>query len=330
MNKKFQIGILVSIVIFSGILFALKFRVKNFDEESNTETKKITVVTTFYPLEYLAQEIGKENVNVRVLTTSGAEPHDFEPTPKDIILVRSADVFVMNGADFEPWAENLLGDLSKDSVRVVEMSENMDLLTASEDEPVEEVGVPEEEEEGHHHKAGEFDPHFWLSPLRLVEQVAILRDVLVQVDPKHALEYKQNAEVLMGRLTEIEKQYSQKLSDCDQKEIITSHNAFAYVAKDYNFFVHGIAGFSPTQEPSPQHLAELTKLVKSENIKYIFTETLVSPKFADTLAKEAGVEVAVLNPLEGLTEQEKKEGKNLETNLLENLKNLQKGLDCHL
>jgi zinc transport system substrate-binding protein len=310
-----------------GLYFFRDTLVSKKEEGVTDREKKLNVVTTFYPLEYLSKEIGKDNVSVRVLTPPGGEPHDFEPTAKDIIMVRTADVFVMNGADFEPWAEKLLNDLSKDSVRIVEMSEKMDLLAGSNDEHDEEK-QNDEEAGGHHHEIGEFDPHFWLSPVRLIEETLVLRDAFVQIDPKNAQKYTENAAILMARLSGVEKQYREKLSQCDQKEIVTSHNAFAYVAKDYNFFVHGIAGLSPTQEPSAQHLAELTKLVKEENIQYIFTETLVSPKFAETLAKETGVRVGVLNPVEGLTEQEKKEGKNLETVLLENLKSFQLGLNC--
>lgn len=326
MKKIYTVVAVAVVSIALGVFF---LREKNTGEQSNNvESKKLNVVTTFYPLEYLAREIGKENIQVRVLTPPGGEPHDFEPTAKDIILVRSSDLFVMNGADFEPWAEKLLTDLSKESVHVVEMSEHMNLIASSEDEHAEDSDTHEAEEEGHHHELGEFDPHFWLSPFRLIQEAEVLRDELVQIDPQNADQYKQNAATLIGRLNEIEKQYRQKLAQCSQHEIITSHNAFTYVAKDYNFSVHGIAGFSPTQEPSAQHLAELAELVKKENIQFIFTETLVSPKFADTLAKEAGVKVGVLNPLEGLTDQEKKEGKNLETILLENLKSYQSGLVC--
>ncbi len=324
--KKYILGVVIILVVGFGMVLA--FQKKSSTPAQKQNEQKIDVVVTFYPLEYIATQVGGDLVNVSMLTPAGGEPHDYDPTAQDIIKIRTSDLFVMNGADFEPWAEKLLPELEKEKVHFIEMSEHVELLKATEhgDEHTEEGEATEEV--GHHHEMGEFDPHFWLSPTRLQQEVKILATTLSEIDPQNASTYQKNAEVLLNKIVSIENEYKKGLANCTKKEVVTSHNAFSYLASDYNFEVHGIAGLSVSEEPSAQHLAELTQLVKDEGIEYIFTETLVSPKFANTLAKETGVMVAILNPLEGLNEQEKKEGKNLETILFENLKNLQKGLDC--
>lgn len=313
--------LVVGILLFIG--FGILFFQKNKSPEKdlvpvpNVE-KKIQVVTTFYPLTFFAEQVGGEYINLVTLTPSGAEPHDYEPTPQDIIKIKTADVFVMNGANFEPWAEKLLPELSK--VKVIEMSEHVDLLATTEEE--------HEDEEGDRHEEGEFDPHFWLDPIQARSEVQTLRDTFIALDVAHAEVFTQRAATLVNTLTQLDQSYAQGLTKCVQKEVITSHNAFNYVASRYGFSLHTLAGISPTQEPSPKHLAELTKIVREKKIQYIFTETLASPKFADTLAKEAHVKTLVLNPIEGLTEEDIKAGKNYESIMKENLQNLQLALEC--
>lgn len=325
MNKKILFILVVGLIIIGVGTFFMQRK----DTSSETITpptvnkvKKLKVVATFYPLEHFSKQVGGETIELVTLTHAGGEPHDYEPTAQEIIKIKNADVFVLNGAGLEPWTEKLIPQLTTEKVKVLNMSGHVELFHAEEHE--------EENHEGeeHEHEHGEFDPHIWLDPVRARAEVNILRDTFISLDPVNADTYRQNAATYLNELTLLEKSFQQGLSSCVHRQIVTSHNAFQYLASRYNFTVYGLAGLSPSEGPSPKHMADLTELVKSQKIKYIFTETLASPKVTETLAKEAKVGTLVLNPLEGLTEAEIQQGKNYESVMKENLQNLRTAMEC--
>jgi zinc transport system substrate-binding protein len=271
---------------------------------------KLEVVASFYPLAEAATKVGGNLVNVRNLTPPGVEPHDLELTPSAIADIQEADVVLYLGEGFAPAVEQAVGDAKGITV---------DLLQGM---PVV-AGAPEEGETG-----PATDPHVWLDPALYSRIVDRVRAVLTQASPNDAGQFRSDAEAFGNDITALDDEYRSGLMGCARTEIVTSHAAFGYLAARYGLTQEPIAGLSPDAEPSAQRLAQLAELVRRDGLTTIFTEELVSPKVAQTLADEAGVKTAVLNPLEGLTEREVSQGEDYLSVMRANLHILEVGLRC--
>jgi len=319
MNSKKLISIIaIFTVLISGTFFAIFFNSKKSDSEKpSTSNPKPLVVASFYPLYFFTSEIGKDLITVKNTTPNGVEPHDYEPTSQQIQDIYNSKLFVFNGAGLDPWAEKIEKDVESRKVKTINISQNFNIL-----KPLESPN-PESQEE-----VEEFDPHIWLDPEMAKKQVEIIQNKLIEIDPNNKSKFEQNAKNLKIKLDTLDSDYKTKLAVCSKNQIITSHNFLQYVAKKYNFISTPISGISPDSEPSSQNLAFLSKLVKEKNLKYIFTETLSSPKLAQTIATETGAKTLGLNPIEGLTEEEVKAGKDYFSIQKENLDNLAIALEC--
>lgn len=269
----------------------------------------MNVVTSFYPLYEIAQRVGGEHVDVQNLVPPGAEPHDYELTPREIAAVYAADILIVNGFGIEPWLEKLLPELGKSGVKIVNVSTLFGELIAR-----------PEGEQG--------DPHFWLDPSRYILEVSAVQRAFSEADAVNRDYYAARAESFTDALEELDREFSAGLSNCATRSFVTNHAAFGYLAQRYQLQMVSIGGLSPEAEPSSRDLVDLTDLLKEKNTKYILVETLVSPKIGETLAREVGAQTLVLNPLEGLDAQEIQEGKNYVSVMRENLKNLQIAMDC--
>ncbi|MBL0386984.1 zinc ABC transporter substrate-binding protein [Tumebacillus sp. ITR2] len=288
--------------LLTSSLFAVGCTDLNMNDDSDGP-HKVRVVTSFYPMYEFAKQIGGDLVDVTVLVPSGMEPHDWEPKPKDVAKVQEADVFVYNGAGFESWVDNVLGTVTSPSLKVVEASNGIQLL--------------ENKDENHdgHEDAVAFgqpsqmmDPHVWLDPKLAQQEVRTIANALEKKDPAHAEVYKKNAADYIAQLADLDQAFTDEFTGAPNKEFVTSHTAFGYMAKSYGLTQVPIAGLSPEQEPSAGDMRDIVNLVKAHNVKTIFFETLASPKVAETVAREVGAKTGVLNPLEGLTEDEKAQG----------------------
>lgn len=277
-------------------------------------TGKLSIVTSFYPLYELASTIGADKVEVTNLVPAGSEPHDYEPSPQDIISLNNARLVVINGAGFESWSEKVVPDLQAKGVKVVELSKT--------------VGGLLQDSAGVAAQGNSIDPHFWLDPVLYQQEAVFIGKTLEQIDPANKDFYATNAESYAKKLQKVADDYQTGLSTCRLRSIVTSHAAFGYLAKRYGLIVSAISGLSPDAEPSARKIAGLTDLVKKEGIKYVFTETLFSSKIADTLAAEAKVQTLVFNPLEGLTKDEMAGGENYVTIMEKNLQQLRLALEC--
>ncbi|MGN7471457.1 metal ABC transporter solute-binding protein, Zn/Mn family [Brevibacillus sp. SAFN-007a] len=284
---------------------------------------KPQVYTTIYPLEYVAKRVGGDHVEVTNIIPLGVEPHDYEPTAKDMVALANADMFVYNGSGLELWVDKAVGNLDKKKTVIVNASEGMDLLKATEHEH-EHEGEAATEEHGHDH--GEFDPHVWLDPTKLKAQAEKVKNSLVQIDQAHAADYEKNYEQLAADLDQLDQEFTNMVSHAAKKELMTSHSAFSYLANRYGLEQVAISGLNPADEPSPAELKSLVEHVKEHNISYVMFETLVSPKVAEVIAKEAGVKTATLNPLEGLTEDDVKAGRDYLSIMRDNLETLKVAL----
>jgi zinc transport system substrate-binding protein len=277
---------------------------------------RLDVVAGFYPLEWAASRIGGDRIEVSSLTAPGAEPHDLELTPQDVAGVSDADLLVYLGgfqSAVDEAAESQAGDRAWDAAEAADLS-----LTA--EEHGHEEGEEEHAEEEHGEEAA--DPHFWLDPTRLADVGDALADRLAEVDPDGAETYEQNAAALREDLESLDAEMTDGLTGCGVDTLVTSHDAFGYLAARYGFEVVGVTGLSPSTEPSADQLAEIADLVTERGVTTVYTETLVDPAVAD----EAGVRTAVLDPLEGLTDESA--GDDYLAVMRANLATLQEGQAC--
>ena len=287
------------------------------------EDGKPGVVASFYPLFFLASEIGGDRVNVSNLVPTGVEPHDWTPKSRDLARISRADLFLHSGAGFEGWTDELLDGIEADSgVRIVEASEGIALIPLDEEEADEHGHEHGDERHGHEG----VDPHIWVSPRSMLRMAENVRDALIAADPANAAAYEANHEALAGRLRALDEAYERELADLPRRDIVVSHRAFAYLCRDYGLNQIAVMGLSPEAEPKAQDLKRIVEFVRERGIRYIFFEELVSDRLARTLASEAGAETLVLNPVEGLTPEQEANGDDYVTIMEMNLQNLKKAL----
>jgi zinc transport system substrate-binding protein len=255
---------------------------------------KLDVVTAFYPLEFLSERIGGPEVHVTDLTKPGAEPHDVELNPRQVGTIADAGVVVyLRG--FQPAVDDAVAQEAKgrsfDVSRVVTL---LPLADGTDGEP--EPGADRPETAG-----GGMDPHVWLDPVRFATIADRLGARFAEADPVHAAGYTARAAQVRSQLGALDTEMASGLSHCTRHEIVTSHSAFNYLATRYGLTQIGITGISPEAEPSPRRMGKIAAQAKATGTTTIFFETLVSPKVAETVAREVGAKTAVLDPLEGLT-----------------------------
>ncbi|MBU5422805.1 zinc ABC transporter substrate-binding protein [Cellulomonas hominis] len=253
----------------------------------------VSVLASFYPLQYVAEQVGGDLVDVGTLTPPGAEPHDLELSPAQVDEVGRADLVVYL-SDFQPSVDDAVD--ANPPAHVVDAADATTLHEAAHDDDGEEHA----EEDGHGH--GSLDPHFWLDPTLLPPVAEEVAAQLSAIDPDHADDYAAGAAAFAQQMADLDEEYTTGLATCGSRTIVTTHEAFSYLAERYDLEQVGISGIDPEGEPSPARLAEVGRIVQDEGVGTLFFETLASPKVAETLADELGVDTAVLDPLEGLTD----------------------------
>jgi zinc transport system substrate-binding protein len=277
------------------------------DSGSSDETE---VVAAFYPLAWAAEQVGRDGVAVRNLTPPGTEPHDIELTPRDVERIRSADIVLYVGSGFQPAVEDAIEGADG---TVVDLLEGLRLLEAAEGH---------EEEEGHAEAAGEEserDPHVWLDPVLFSRVAERVGDAFG--DPAAARN-------LQTKLDELDREFERGLADCRRHHVVTSHAAFGYLTRRYGLEQVPITGVSPEAEPTPRELEKVVEHVRETQATTIYFETLVSPRLAETVARETGAKTEVLDPLEGLAEDDLDRGADYLSVMRENLASLRRGLEC--
>jgi len=276
-------------------------------EPASPPSAKPLVVGTFYPLYEFSRHVAGDRADVVSLVPTGVEPHDWEPAPQNVVQVQRARLFVYNGAGFEPWVEKILKDVPRGGTPVVvDATRGVSLVS---------VGAV-------------VDPHVWLDPVLARAQVDAIRVGLGEADPANAAEYAENARRFGERLARLDETFAAGLRDCASRDMFTSHTAFTYLARRYRLTQVAVMGIAPESEPSPAELAAIAGRARRQHARYIFSETLVSSRLAEALAREVGAKTLVLNPIEGLTAEEAAAGKSYVTLMEANLENLRTGLGC--
>ncbi|MBI1893608.1 MAG: zinc ABC transporter substrate-binding protein [Candidatus Rokubacteria bacterium] len=265
----------------------------------------LEVVATVYPVAEVARWVGGDRTRLTLLVPPGVEAHSWEPNPQDVAQLRRARLFLYNGVGLEPWVSRLV-DGSPASLHRVEATMGLDLIR----------------------RDGQPDPHVWLDPLLIAQEVETIRSAFAQANPADATTYDANARAARVRLEALDRRFRDGLAKCQRREVVVSHDAFSYLARRYRLTLITLAGLTPEVEPSPTQLAHLVKAARRANARTVFVESLVSPRLAETLARELGAEVRVLNPIEGLTEAEAREGKDYWKLMEANLEALRAGLGC--
>jgi zinc transport system substrate-binding protein len=293
---------------------------------------RLNVVASFYPLQFVASRIGGPDATVTSLTRPGAEPHDLELTPRDVAAVQKADLIVYLSG-FQPAVDESVKQHARHD-RAVDVTKTADLDLAG--EPNGEGHSNESRSNGTHGNdthgndthgnEAAADPHFWLDPTRLAHVTEQVADAMADADPNDASAFRSRAAALVGDLTALDKDYRTGLQHCASTDLVTSHNAFGYLAQRYGLHQVGITGVSPETEPDPRSLAKVATYVREHHVSTIYSETLVSPAVARTVARETGATTAVLDPIEGLTDASA--GHDYLEVMRSNLEVLRKGQAC--
>ena len=296
-----------------GLWVALLATLAAACQEAPAPPSKPLVVASFYPMYEFSRQVAGDRAEVVSLVPPGVEPHDWEPSPQKLVEVQRARLLVYNGAGFEPWVDKLLHDVTGKKIIVIETTRGLDLIRASETGAV---------------ASGGGDPHVWLDPVLAQSQVEAIRAGLAQGDPANTAAYDDHARAFRARLAALDAAFQAGLRDCEHRDIVVSHAAFAYLARRYRLTQVAVMGLAPESEPSPAELAAIANLARRRKVTYIFFETLVSSRLAETLAREIGAKTLVLNPIEGLTKEEAAAGKGYVDLMEANLQSLRTGLGC--
>ncbi|MBP5993306.1 MAG: zinc ABC transporter substrate-binding protein [Candidatus Moranbacteria bacterium] len=321
MKKGYVIFGVVSLLLLSGAYWLMRDGIPA--DQQTPQDDRLRIVVSFFPYGEFARAVVGDRATVSELVPSGVEPHDFEPTPRDIEQMYRADIVIINGAGIDAWAEKVARELPERGVRVIRMADGIELLSASEEEHEEENQEISHEESGNHSA----DPHFWLDPILAESQVRTIAQVIGEQDEQHRDFYQARAEVFALELGRLDQEYQTGLRQCRLRTIVTSHDAFAYLAKRYLLETVSIAGLSPDAEPSSQRLAEIARETSRLGVKFIFFETLSSPKLAQTLASELGIGTLVFDPIEGSPVVDGARATYTEL-MRSNLRNLEVALEC--
>lgn len=271
-------------------------------EPATSQSSKLNVVASFFPIYEFAKQVGGDRVNVITLIPVGVEPHDYEPTIQQLQEAENADVILFNGLGFEDaWVSRINND------NLVDTSMLLNITQGSEPR----------------------NPHIWLDPMLAKDQVKNVENALIKSDPNNEAYYQKNAKNFTAELDSLDSQIKSTLQTCKKKDFIAFHDAFSYFAKRYGLNQHSVQGVSPEGEVLPQRIEEVIKLANDLGLNVIYAEELVDPRFAEVIAQEIPEgKVLVLSPIEGIEKEEKDEGVDYLDKMEQNISNLKVGLDC--
>lgn len=276
---------------------------------------KPLIVTTTFPLYDFTKNVVGDRAEVSLLIPPGAEAHSWEPTPSAMVKIQKSKLFIYNGAGLEPWAEKMENTILSKK-KSLEASTVVSLLSS------EDAAHEQTREIGHHHDHGQTDPHIWLDPVNAQAIVAAIATAVSETDPGNATIYAANAEAYINQLRVLDAEFQAVLAPAAGREFVTTHAAFAYMAKRYNLKQAAIMGIDPEAEPTPEAMARIIKHIKNNNITYIFAEPVLTSKLAVIISRETGAQVLELNPVHEVDDKQIAQGENYITFMRGNLQNL--------
>lgn len=272
----------------------------NNNEVTRSNANPLKVFTSFYPVYDFVKKIGKDKVDVSVIVPNGMEPHDFEPTAKQIIDLQKADAIFVNGMGFESWITKL------NNVTIVDLSRDLPLEKNTQ--------IP--------------NPHIWLDPLLVKSQAKNILNSLNNLDPQNKLYYNNNYAQFTNHLDKLNVDIISNLTNCKLRDFLSFHDAFGYFANRYGLVQHSIQGMSPETDAPPQKIREAIDLSKQLGMDVVFTEDNMDPRLPDTVAQEINGQVLTLSPIETISDEEKQMNKDYFSKMYDNLNNLRIALKC--
>ncbi|MBI5632238.1 MAG: zinc ABC transporter substrate-binding protein [Nitrospirae bacterium] len=318
------------ILLFVTLLSACA---RSKDPESKGQSGKLIVVATLFPLYDFARNIAGDRADVKLLLPPGAEPHSFEPRTSDMVMLNRADIFIYTNKFMEPWAEKLLKGIQSSRLSVVDASSGVRFVQGSidggEGAYLHQNRKPGQKEDHDEHKGQGSDPHIWLDFSNAQKMVDTIAGAIIAKDPANKDLYTKNAETYKARLADLDKSYQKGLSNCSKKIFINGgHFTFGYLAARYGLRYRAAYGFSPDAEPTARNLADISKTLRQEGLGHLFYEELLSPRIADTIAKETGATLLKLHGAHNISKAEF-DGNRTFIELMErNLDSLMTGLQC--
>ncbi|XJS10380.1 metal ABC transporter solute-binding protein, Zn/Mn family [Aerococcaceae bacterium WGS1372] len=278
----------------------------------------VNVVTTFYPMYFLADRIGGDDVNVSLLLDKGQDAHSYESTARDVVTVQESDLFIYQDDEMEFFVQDLLSVVDTDKTYVLESTQGLELL---EGEGHDEHGHEDEHdhEEGHSH---EYDPHTWLDPAFYSEQALNVRDALIEVDPANAEHYEANAQQLVDELLALDQEFEEGLQSLSNRTMVVQHEAFGYLAHAYDLKQVAITGLMTNTEPSAQQLVEISKFIAENNVETIYIDPATSTSISEAVADTTGVKLRPLRTLESVSTEEMEQGIDYLSIMRDNLNQL--------
>jgi len=285
-------------------------------DRNKSDGDEIAVITTTYPLTYLAERIGGDRITVTQLVKPGVEAHDFEPAPSDVRAISNSDVFIYNHPAFESWALNAATASSSSGSSPTVTVQTINLELEGEDHG------------GQAHDDSVLDAHVWLNPLEAQEQADRILSALIEADPEGSQVFTRNADGLDVELRSLDDLIAGRLSNCDLNSVVVSHLAFGHMAERYGFDQIGLAGLSPEFESGPTQIASVIEQINELNIEHIMQEPIVSDRLAETVSAETGAQLLTLHPLEVRTSSEVSEGLDYIDIMKSNAEALSTALRC--
>jgi zinc transport system substrate-binding protein len=322
-NQKIGIigGTIAAVIIITAVVMTSTNVSQQTNQPTATSTSKLKVIASFFPMYEFTKNIAGDKADVSVFIPIGEESHGWEPPTQQIQEVQNAQLFIYNGAGMEAFIPQFISTGNFPNTTFVRASQGIEMQNADvqnmapdEAKPVIEQGVK--------------DPHVWNDPMFAQQEIRNIVNAMEKSDPVNARYYENNANAYIAKLTKLDQDIKSGLSNCKTHTFVSFHNAFNYFSQRYGLTDIWIYVIAPESELAPQDMEKVINIVKANNVKIIFSEDLVDPRLADTLATEVGAQTRVLSPLEGINDTEQKGGITFLDKWYQNLDNLKVALEC--
>lgn len=289
------------------------------ESDQINKNNHLILYTSLYPLQYVAEQIGGNTISVHSILPPGADAHTYEPSSKDIISIAKGDLFFYLGAGMEAYAETVAQSLASQDVKLIEIGEDESLFIKDEHSQ-----ENDEENDSMHEHHGDYDPHIWLDPIRLIQIAEIIKKELISINIESEDVYEENFKILMNELTQLDDSFKNVLNEKENKHILVSHAAYGYWEDRYGIEQISVNGLSSSNEPSQKELTKIIQQTKEYNLKYILFEENTSNRVSEIIRDEIGAETVVIHNLEVLTEEDIKNNEDYLSLMKSNLETLDK------
>lgn len=310
------------LLISTALLLVLLAACSDGGSQDSSEDGKMKVYTTIYPIQYFAERIGGDQVEVESVLPPGSDAHNFEPTSNQMVNIAKSDAFLYSSDELETYAKTIADAVGDEDVKIAQLADGINLLPFDEEHDHSHEATEEEHDHSHEateeehdheeeaaeteeeHDHGSIDPHYWLDPERAKQMAENMKNTLVELDPDNKATYEDNFKAVEKELDELDQKFQQAVEGKDNKKIIVSHAAYGYWEDRYGIEQIAITGLSPTNEPSQKELEEIIHTAEDNKLNYVLFEQNISPKVATIVQDEIGADVLRIHNLETVTEDE--------------------------